>query len=593
VGRVVKVTVKGSIKEGVILDEVKKPKFETLNILEISDLYLSKEQMELVKFISSYYFSPIGKTLSLFYPYQDRKEPQPDPQELVNKNLKSLPKLTKEQMEALKRIEKEDISLLFGVTGSGKTEIYIHLIEDALKRGEKALILMPEISLTPQITDRLKRYFGNLVITWHSKIGVKRRRENLNMVRDGRARVIIGARSAIFLPIDNLGITIIDEEHDDSYKSSSKPSYNAKDLAIYMGRKFKIKTLLGSATPLVASYYRFSVVRLKKPYIKAKKRFLFTDGEELNDKLIEYIKDTVSRGNQVLIFIPTRGNFKYMICGDCGKPQLCPYCSIGMSLYADKRLLKCHYCSFAKRIPDSCDFCNSSNFILKREGVAEVVKKLEESIPNGKIIQIDRDSITSIKKLEKALKKIRDKEANIIVGTQMLSKGHDYPDIALSIIMGLDFLLAIGDFRAKERAVAMMHQVAGRSGRRGDATVIIQTAQADFFIPYVQDYEKFLVDELKFREIANYPPFSYLARVIISERDFKRGEKKLESALERLKEFNNIEIVGSGNSPIKRISNRWRFFILVRASKRVELLKAMHSIYTLGVDIDMDPIDFS
>lgn len=585
-GSIVEVPLKSKIKRGVVLKEVKEPTFKCEDIKKVVEYFFNKEQLEIANFIKEYYFSSFGEAIGLFVPYKNEML------ELCNLEISNLPKLTKIQTKAYNEILKKDLSLLFGVTGSGKTEIYIHLISNILKDGKNAILLMPEIALTPQITKRLKRYFGNSVITWHSKLTKKKRQESIDKIYSGEARVIIGARSALFLPIDRLGLIIVDEEHDDSYKSHSTPRYNAKDLSIYIGKKYNIKVVLGSATPLVTSYKKYPIVRVKKPYKEARKEFIFTPGEEINLKILEHIKKVVSKGEQALVFVPTRANFKYLICSDCGKAQSCPFCSIGMSIHSKKRYLKCHYCSYIQKIPNRCQYCDSEALTTQRVGTAEVVDLIKDEIKEAKIEQFDKDTITTANKLHKALLRVQNKESNIIVGTQMLSKGHDYPEITLSVITGLDYITALGDYRAKERAIALLHQIAGRSGRAKDAVIIIQTSQPDFFKPYINDYEDFIKEELTFRE-SLYPPYKNLARVLIANRDYNRANLIMQEALEKLKNIKDIEIVGAGVAPIEKIANRWRFNILLRALDKIKLLKALYLVKNQNIQIDIDPVDFS
>ena len=588
IGDIVKVPLKSQIKEAVILKEVSKPEFKTQSIIEPTNYFFSNNMLYFAKFIKDYYFSSFSEAISLFLPFEKNLS-----QNSFIKEEISLPNLTSLQQKALSEIEKKDLSLFFGVTGSGKTEVYIHLINSTLKKNKDVILLMPEIALTPQITNRIKKYFKDLVVTWHSKLSKKEKASTLQKIRSKEAKVVIGARSALFLPFSDIGLIIVDEEHDDSYKALARPRYNAKDLSIYFGKKLGAKVVLGSATPLVSDYYKFDKVFLKKPYKEAKKEFRFIRGERFNSYILEEIKKVINQGEQALIFVPTRANFKYLICQNCGKAQLCPFCSIGMSIHAKKRVLKCHYCNFAKKIPKACEFCGSEDLISKREGTAEIIELIKEEIKDAKIEQFDKDVITTINKLAKALERINKKESNIIVGTQMLSKGHDYPEITLSVILGLDFIVAIGDYRAKERAIALMHQIAGRSGRAKDALILIQTSQEEFYKPYLKDYEIFIKEELNFRKMALYPPFAHLARVLIAVKDYKKGEIKLKSALELLKKIKSIKIVGSGLAPIEKIANKWRFFILVRAQNKIELLKAMHLVQALEVEIDIDPVDFS
>ena len=587
VGSIVKVPLKTSSKLAVILKEVQKPEFNTQDILEISKNYYKAWQMEVAKFIQNYYFSSFGEAISLFYPFENLDKLE------VKYKESELPKLTQLQEKALQEIENKDLSLLFGVTGSGKTEIYIHLINQALKQNKTAIVLMPEIALTPQITKRIQSYFGDIVAPWHSKITKKKREDILNSIATGKVKVVIGARSALFLPLENLSLIVVDEEHDDSYKAMSRPRYNAKDLSIYIGKKLGAKVLLGSATPLVSDYKKFEVVRLKKPYKKAKKEYKFIASEELNFEVLNAIKWTVSKGEQALVFVPTRANFKYLVCSNCGKNQNCPFCSIGMSLHRKKRALVCHYCNYTQAIPKLCQFCNTESLTTQRVGTAEVKELIENEIESAKIEQFDADTITTGNKLAKALDRVNRGESNIIVGTQMLSKGHDYPEITLSVITGLDYIVAMGDYRAKERAIALMHQIAGRSGRNKDAQILIQTAQPDFFMPYLKDYEDFIKEELEFRE-GFYPPEKNLARLLIANRDYNKAKDKTDESVNILKQLKDIELVGAGLAPIERIANKWRFSILLRSQSKKSLLEALHIfMHDRAIEIDMDPTEFS
>ena len=293
------------------------------------------------------------------------------------------------------------------------------------------------------------------------------------------------------------------------------------------------------------------------------------------------------------MFVPTRANFKYLICNSCGKSQTCPFCSIGMSLHTKKRALICHYCNYTQAIPNICQYCGGDSLTTKRVGTAEVKELIQNEIEDAKIEQFDADTITTANKLAKALDRVNNKESNIIIGTQMLSKGHDYPELTLSVITGLDYIVAMGDFRAKERAISLMHQIAGRSGRSKDAKIIIQSSQPEFFKPYLKDYEKFMKEELNFRE-GDYPPYKNLARLLIADRDYKKAQDITNKATEILKRVKNIELIGSGLAPIERIANKWRFSILLRSDSKKELLRALHIFAeNRDIEIDMDPTDFS
>jgi len=452
---------------------------------------------------------------------------------------------------------------------------------------------MPEISLTPQMEKRLTSYFGDAVAMWHSKITQKRKAHILEGIEAGRIRVVAGARSALFVPLSNVGVIIVDEEHDDSYKAQTRPRYHARDVAVLMGQKLGAKVVLASATPSVTSYYKYDVVMLEKPYMEMKKTFHFIQGDTVNVPILKALEQHFSEKAQSLLFLPTRGNFKYLYCEQCGKTHLCPYCSVGMALHRKHRYLKCHYCNFTETIVDTCTHCGHTPLKSERMGTQEAIEMITSSIEGIKIEQFDRDSITTVKKLKAALKRFESGESDVLLGTQMLSKGHDYANITLSVIMGLDHILGLADYRARERAISLLFQIAGRSGRAKEAKVIVQTGDAAFFKTYVNHYEDFIKDELVFLKMAHYPPFVSLARILIAHKEEAKAGKITLDTVTRLKTFSDVEIVGHGKAPVEKIANKYRFQILLRSKSRVPLLKALHSVDRREIEIDMDPVEFS
>ena len=588
-GQIVSVLLKQRIKDAVILESCEKPSFDTLLVKEVTPQYLLSWQMDTARFIARYYYTTLAEALKLFVPL---------PTEIRHDDIQAptthaLPTLTSIQQEAYTQIKTKDTSLLFGVTGSGKTEIFIHLIADALKQDKTALLLMPEISLTPQTQKRLKRYFGDMVAIWHSKVTKKKKEQILHDMATGKVRIIAGARSALFLPHQNLGAIIVDEEHDESYKSSSTPRYHARDMALFIGKKVGAKVLLASATPSLESYIKHSIIRLKEPFIKTQKEYRFIEGSGITQSMIYALREHLDEGNQALLFLPTRGNFKYLYCEACGKTHTCLYCSVGMTLHKSAKALKCHYCNYTEPIKESCSYCGHTPLKSDRIGTKEAKEIIEGVIEGIKIELFDSDTITTPNKLSDALRRVEKKEANLLLGTQMLSKGHDYPDITLSIITGLDHLMGLADFRARQRAMALLFQIAGRSGRTKAAEVLIQTADPSLYEPYIDDYETFLKEERIFRELALYPPFSYMARIIIAHKDHSKAGKILNQALGLLKQIANVEIVGHGKAPIERMSGKWRMHMLLRSKHRKMLHQALAHIKDLPVTIDVDPYDFS
>jgi len=573
-GDVVEVPLRNRIVKGVVLEKVQKPQFECKEILQ--KIYkFDEKKMKIIEFISFYYFSSIGESAGLFY--------LNNPGAYKPQSVKTSITLTSRQAEAYEFLLKQDVSVLFGDTGSGKTEIYIKLMEKIINEGKEALFLLPEIAITSQMEKRLKKHFGDLVEIWHSKITKTKREKILKKLAESEVKIIAGARSALFLPFNRLGLIIVDESHDDSYKSEQKPKYNAKDLAIFFGKTLKAKVVLGSATPLVSDLYKFSHFRLKGTFHNTKKIRYFT--ESFNEFVIKKIDEKLKSNKQVIIFVPTRAHFKYMICKNCGEAVKCKYCDVAMSLHKDKLALKCHYCNYTTKIPDRCPNCGSDEFMNQRKGTSEIAEELKEIFPDAAIEKFDRDVITSKTRIDKLLKRFANREIDILVGTQMLAKGHDYPDVALSIVLDIDFLLNSADYRARERAFALARQVEGRSGRKEDGEVIIQTLQKEFFD---RSYEDFYEEEIEFRKAMNYPPFSRMCKVEFSD-------KKEHVARENLEKFvkcigDRKELIGYSQAPIFKIQNRYRYQALFKGKN---LHKIIYPCVDLNVaKVDMDPVSF-
>lgn len=584
--RLIDVEVRGKRVKALALKEAQKPDFKTDSIKELLPLFYKGYQLKVAHFIKEYYFCTLGEALDLFEPFElecDHKELSPKKVDID---------LTPLQSRALNTIKSYNSSLLFAPTGSGKTELYMKLFEQMIINGKSSIFLMPEISLTPQMEKRLKVHFGDSVAIWHSKLTKKRRQETLKRIRNGEVRIVAGPRSALFLPLKEIGLIVVDEEHDDSYKAHNRPRYNARDLALYMGKILGAKVVLGSATPSAATFFRQPVVRIDETFVKTKKRFIFERGGcSLSGSMIEAIRRHLDDRGQVLIFLPTRGNFKYLYCDSCGYRVECPFCSVGMSLHRGNRVVKCHYCGYAERILQKCPKCGY-HISSERIGTAEVVEELKERFLEAKIEQFDKDTITTANKLQKALDRFAKRETDILVGTQMLAKGHDYPGITLAIILGLDYILALPDYRARERAMSLFVQIAGRAGRAKEAEVMVQTNQPEFFSEYIGEYERFLKDEIDARD-GLYPPHTHLCRLLFSFKDEAKGVAAVERLKDRISAVSPVEIVGAGKAPIERIAGKWRFNILLRSTNRRELLQTIKAVDDGSFEVDMDPVDFA
>ncbi|MCT7539443.1 primosomal protein N' [Aliarcobacter cryaerophilus] len=571
----------------VVIKKVDKPDFKCSTILSIKDEFYSDFMLQIADFISKYYICSMGFALSLFQTFNKN---------IVYENssieYKKEITLSSFQQEAKDFLDSKKQALLFAKTGAGKTEIYIKTIKEILKQGKQAVFLMPEISLTPQMEKRLEEVFDSSVAIWHSKVTAKRKKEILNKLQNGDIKLIAGARSALFLPYNNLGLIIVDEEHDNSYKSDTTPRYNAKDLAIFIAKKFDLRLILGSATPSINSFYKIPYFELDKTFYETKKSYIFENSSQnISEKTINLIKKSIENKNQTIVFLPTRANFKHQICFDCGKSVECPFCSVSMSLHKNDLALKCHYCGFAQKIPEFCPSCKTGIVRNHRVGTAEIEELLKNEFPNNIIKRFDKDSVNSEKSLKKILDEFNQNKIDILVGTQMLSKGHDYHNVKLAVVLGMDSLLNMSSYKARENALSLLLQISGRSGRNGFGEVVIETKNEEFFKYYLEEsnYKEFLKSELEFRKDL-YPPFVKLARVVLSSTNGLKIKEELNEIVKDLKNNKDIEVVGFGECAIFKIANKYRYEVIIRSKDVKAILNALHYLKSSNISIDMDTI---
>ncbi|PRM97061.1 primosomal protein N' [Aliarcobacter cryaerophilus] len=571
----------------VVIKKVDKPDFKCSMILTIKDEFYSDFMLEIADFVSKYYICSMGFALSLFQAFNKNIY-----YENLSTDYKKEINLSSFQQEAKSFLDSKKQALLFAKTGAGKTEIYIKTIKEILKQGKQAVFLMPEISLTPQMEKRLVEVFDSNVAIWHSKVTIKRKKEILLKLQNGEIKLIAGARSALFLPYRNLGLIVVDEEHDNSYKSDTNPRYNAKDLAIFISKKFDLRLILGSATPSLNSFYKIPYFELDKTFYETKKSYIFENsGQNISEKTLYLIKKSIENKNQTIVFLPTRANYKHQICFDCGKSVECPFCSVSMSLHKNDLALKCHYCGFAQKIPEFCPSCKTGIVRNHRVGTAQIEEILKNEFPNSVIKRFDKDSINSEKSLKKILDEFNENKIDILVGTQMLSKGHDYHNVKLAVVLGMDSLLNMSSYKARENALSLLFQISGRSGRNGFGEVIIETKNEDFFRYYLEEsnYKEFLKSELEFRKDL-YPPFVKLARVILSSTNGLKVKDELQEIVKDLKNNKDIEVVGFGECAIFRIANKYRYEVIIRSKDIKALLKSLHYLKSSNISIDMDTI---
>ena len=476
--------------------------------------------------------------------------------------------------------------LLYGVTGSGKTEIYLQLIEEVLKKGKSAIMLVPEISLTPQTVNRFISRFGDEEIgILHSKLSLGERYDQWQKINNGQAKIIIGARSAIFAPIKDLGLIIIDEEHDSSYKSDSTPRYNAKDLAKYMAKQNNIPIVLGSATPDVNSYYKtetgaIEILELSErannaelpdiEVVDLREELAMGNRSIISTALYSEIEKNLENKKQTILFLNRRGYSTFVMCRDCGFTAKCKNCNITLTYHSKENKLKCHYCGYEQGNIKICPDCNSKNVKYFGTGTQKLEEEIQKLFPKATIIRMDVDTTTKKNSIEEILNKFKNENIDILIGTQMVVKGHHFPNVTLVGVISADSSLYLEDYRASERTFQLLTQVAGRAGREKDkGKVIIQTYNPDNFCiecSKEQDYEKFYNAEIMLRKQLKYPPFCDIIIIGISgtnENEIKDVSKLIYNNVLKQKN-NNFLVYKPLPAPIDKIKNKYRWRIIMK-----------------------------
>ena len=498
--------------------------------------------------------------------------------------------LTPAQDAAVRRIEETDktVTLLHGVTGSGKTEIYLTLIAKALARGQTAIFLVPEISLTPQMLSQLRARFGAAAAILHSGLSAGERFDEWHRLREGTARIAIGARSAIFAPVENVGVIVIDEEHDGSYLSESAPRYNTFDVALLRAQYNHCKLVLGSATPSVETYRRakdgeFELITLPdrinaRPLpdvhiVDMRREVKRGNPSPFSAALRGRLETCLAEGQQAILFLNRRGFAQTVLCRDCGYVAKCEHCDVALTYHSEENCLKCHYCGARYKMLAACPECGSTHVYYAGTGTQRVVGELKKLYPSARILRMDNDTTSGKEGHYRILKQFADREADILVGTQMVAKGHDFPLVTLVGILDADMSLHFPDYRSGERTFQLVTQVAGRSGRgteKGD--VVLQTYDPDNYIlrfAAAYDYEGFYRHEIALRAVAMFPPFARIVRVMVtSEKDADALEalREVYGRLQRLYDAHTDDFLffNRMHAPIKRIQGKFRYQVLMR-----------------------------
>ena len=498
--------------------------------------------------------------------------------------------LTLDQQRAVDTIctDPRTVQLLHGVTGSGKTEVYLTLIAKCLEEGKSSIFLVPEISLTPQMLSQLRARFGKNAAILHSGLSAGERFDEWWRLRTGEAKIAIGARSAIFAPLENVGVIIVDEEHDSSYASESAPRYNTFDVALLRAKKNGCKLVLGSATPSVETYKRaqegeFSLIRMDKRINKRplpeiiiadmRREVRRGNNSSFSGALNEEIEKCLSEDKQAILFLNRRGYSQTVICKECGYVAKCEACDVSLTYHRDEGCLKCHYCGTKYNMLSACPDCQGKKLSYAGTGTQRIAAELEKMYPTARILRMDNDTTSGKEGHYKILKTFAEKKADILVGTQMIAKGHDFPAVTLVGILDADMSLHFSDYRSGERTFQLITQVAGRSGRAEEqGKVVLQTFDPEnevlrFATRY--DYEGFYQNEVSLRAAMAFPPFSKIVRVMVTGEDDKKCIEALREVyveLERLYTENPDKFLffNKMRAPIKRIQNKFRYQVLMR-----------------------------
>jgi len=531
--------------------------------------------------------------------------------------------LNPQQADALERVTSALDSggfspfLLHGVTGSGKTEVYLQTIAHALEQGANALVLVPEISLTPQLVRRFRARFDSGIAVLHSALSDGERYDEWRRIRRGLVRIVIGARSALFAPLERIGIIVVDEEHESSFKQADGLRYNARDLALVRGRMEKAVVVLGSATPLITSLHAVEQGKLAllpltervegRPMPEVSVVQMQGVKEAVSPQLARALAETLAAGEQSLVFLNRRGFATFLVCGDCAEPLVCPNCSVTLTFHRQRRQSVCHYCDYAVPAPGVCPACGSLEMKDLGAGTERVESDLRELLPTAGIVRMDSDTTSGKDSHNRLLKRMSDRSADILIGTQMIAKGHDFPGVTLVGVVNGEASLNMPDFRSAERTFQLLSQVIGRAGR-GElpGRVIVQALNTSHYAIQCaigHDGAGFYRQELEFRREAGYPPFTFLAGLSLSGTSEGAVEERAELTARLLgklkKELSlRVEILGPAPAPLYRLRGRFRRQILLKAPTRNDLRRLVtawqgrrDASTAVREVLDIDPVD--
>lgn len=574
-----------------------------------------------VDWVASYTVAPPGLVLKMALPVADMDKQSRKPIVFQVPDLKpSTMTFSPEQQKAVNALSQTtgfQVTLLDGVTGSGKTEVYFEAVAAALKRGHQVLVLLPEITLTSAWLDRFERRFGVKPACWHSGLTPKIRRDTWQAVVSGEARVIVGARSALFLPYRDLGLIVVDEEHDASYKQEDGVVYQARDMAIVRAHLGKFPVVLASATPSIETYCnvldgRYACVRLPERYANAALPELHIIDMRSKEKrkgylsmpLITAMAQAIEHHNQTLLFLNRRGYAPMMLCKACGEKIKCPHCSVLLTEHRRQHVMQCHHCGYTMPLPTVCPACGEKDcFISCGPGVERIEEEVCALFPNARVEVITSDTVSTPAQFEEMTTRLMHKEIDILIGTQMLAKGHHFPDLTVVGIIDADFGLSGGDLRASERTFQLLQQVSGRAGRadkKGD-TYLQTYSPENGVIKAMEtgDRTAFMDAEIDARRLLSMPPFGRLACVIISGAQERLVQRVAQTLIQKAPFLTGVEFLGPVQAPIYQLRGKYRYRILIKSGKKIALQKIIRTWLApisvppaVTVKVDIDPYSF-
>ena len=612
-GAIVEVPLRNQQVLGIVLGSVSEPKFKTKLITKIYELPpLPEASLKLMDWLRAYYPAPLGAITNQFLP-GNLTNKLPVSQDKAEFMVQPLPKLTEEQSEVIARIKaqpKQNSFFLHGDTGTGKTRVYLELAKQQLEAGKDVLILTPEIGLTPQLVKDFEKTFSQQVVVWHSNLTpAQRRKAWLHILQASQPTIVIGPRSALFAPFHKLGLIVIDEAHESAYKQEQQPHYQAIRVAGQLANIHGATLILGTATPNVTDYYiaeakKVPILRMRELAVKtsdqnadikiidAKNKTHFGRNYLLSDELIDGVADSLKRGQQSLVFLNRRGTARLILCQNCGWEQHCPNCDLPLTYHGDDHIMRCHTCGFKAAAPVQCPVCKSSDIIYKNVGTKSLVEILAKLFPEASIQRFDTDNIKE-EQLAQHYKALAAGEVDIIVGTQLITKGLDLPKLGMVGVVTADSALSFPDYTADERTYQLLRQVIGRIGRGHQVSqAVVQTYHPDnptILAATSKDWDNFYASQIKERQTFRFPPFCYLLKLTTNRKTPQAAAEaaaKLKTELQRLDL--KIEVIGPSPSFYEKSRDGYRWQLTVKTKIRFELIEVIKRLPS-GWSYNLDP----